>query len=80
MQKIKIVNVEGINYLVVDNEVFDWGVDNIEDINFKIKNDPLMKHNFIGSIVKNFTDCFSEFIGRKITLKEINHAIKKGEI
>jgi hypothetical protein len=81
-KKLEIINVEGRNYLVVDNEAFDWEVepDQIKAIKLKIKNDPLMKDSLIGSVFGHMESCFSEFIGRKITLKEINDSIECGYI
>ena len=81
-KKIDIVNILGKNYIIVDNEVFDWEIepDQLKMIELKIKNDPLMKDNFIGSLFSHLTSCFSEFIGKKVSLKEINDAIGKGEI
>ena len=82
MKKITIHNIDGINMIAVDNEVFDWG---IEEEDFKTadlisKNDPFMKENFLGNIQKHFVNCFSEFIGRKTNLAEINKALAEGEI
>jgi hypothetical protein len=80
LKTIQKIKVEGKDYLVVDNEVFDWEVEpeQLKIIQFKIKNDPLMKDNFIGSLFDHLTACFSEFIGKKVTLKEMNNAIEKG--
>lgn len=46
MQKnIKIVNIQNKNYIVVDNEAFDWEIEpgQLKCVEVKIKNDPLMK-------------------------------------
>ena len=83
MQKsVKLLNVDGKNYIIVDNEAFDWEVDpdQIKHIELKIKNDPLMKEVFVGSIFSHMESCFSEFIGKKVSLKDINDAIEKGYI
>ena len=83
MQRIiKIVNVDGKNYIVVDNEAFDWEVEpeQLKRIELKIKNDPLMKTSLIGSIFNHLASCFSEFLGKKVSLKEINDALDSGVI
>ena len=82
LKKVQIVKIEGKDYIVVDNEVFDWEIEpeQLKIIEFKIKNDPLMKDNFIGSLFDHLTACFSEFIGKKVTLKEMNDSIEKGHI
>jgi uncharacterized protein YneF (UPF0154 family) len=81
MQKsIKILNVDGKNYIVVDNEAFDWEIEpeQLRSIEVKIKNDPPIRESLIGNILSHMTSCFSEFIGRKVSLKEINDAIENG--
>ena len=71
-----------IKYLSVDGEIFDWGMDP-EEFN-RTKNLMLhhreLKESVILSLANHFTECFSEFIEREITLEELNQAIKKGEI
>jgi hypothetical protein len=81
-KEVKIINLEGVNYIVVDNEAFDWNIDpeNVKKVEFQIKNDPSMKDNYIGSIFHHFTKCFSEFLGKKVSLQDINEAIEKGYI
>lgn len=77
-----VEGIEGVRYIVVGNEAFDWGV---EEEHFKAasvisKNDPVMKENFLGEIQKHLVSCFSEFIGRPVTLVEINEALRVGSI
>ena len=81
-KEIKIITVQEKNYLVVGNEGFDWAIEpeELDRIRVQIKNDPYMKENFIGSVFKNLTDCFSQFIGKNVTLKEMNELIEKGFI
>lgn len=74
---IKILPIREVNYLVVDGEGFDWAA---EDFSARINQDPAIKNNCIGSIIQHFVKCFSEFIGKQVTLKEINIAIKQGFI
>lgn len=81
-KEIKIITVQEKNYIVVGNEGFDWAIEpeELDRMRVQIKNDPYMKENFIGSIFKNLTDCFSQFIGKNVTLKEMNEIIEKGFI
>lgn len=83
MQKaLKILTIEGKKYIVLENEAFDWEVEpeQLRFIEIKIKNDPTMKESLIGSLFNHFTSCFSEFAGKKMSLKEINDALEKGYI
>ena len=82
MKKVTIHDMGGMRIIALDSEAFDW---NIEEEDLKTcqiisKNDPEMKENFIGNIQKHFVACFSEFLGRPTSLKEINLAIKDGWI
>jgi hypothetical protein len=81
-KEVKKVNLEGVNYIVVDNEAFDWSIEPefVKMVQFQIKNDPEMKDSYIGSIFQHFTKCFSDFIGREVSLQEINQAIQEGYI
>ena len=88
MRKLKIIQIHSeelnkpVNALSVDGEIFDWGMDP-EEFN-RTKNLMLhhreLKESVILSLANHFTECFSEFIEREITLEELNQAIKKGEI
>jgi len=80
--RITIHEIEGQRILAVNNEAFDWGIDeeHLKAVQVISKNDPEVKKNYIGSIQKYFVDCFSEFVGKEMTLKEINEAIKRGHI
>jgi hypothetical protein len=82
MKTVSLVEIEDNKYIVVDNEAFDWELEpeQIKSLEFKIKNDPAMKDSFIGNIFNHLTTCFSEFLGKKVSLKEINDAIEKGFI
>lgn len=86
---LKIVDVQGVKYLGLDREGtkekldgFDWGLDpeEVEKLKFACANDPHMTESYIGNVKNHFVECFSEFIGRPISLKEINDAIESEEI
>jgi len=81
-KKVKIFNLENVNYIVVDNEAFDWSIEPeyVKKIEFQVRNEPMLKDKYIGNIFQHFTRCFSDFLGRKVSLQEINEAIEKGYI
>lgn len=69
------MQIEKKKYIVVENEAFDWEVQPEQ-----LKNDPMLKESFLGNIFSHLTSCFSEFLGKKVSLKEINDALEKGYI
>jgi hypothetical protein len=73
---------EGKNYLVVDNEAFDWDIDpdQLKNLEISIKADPEMRESYIANIFEHLVSCFSEFVGKKISLKEINDSLERGYI
>lgn len=81
-KSLKILTVEGKKYIVLENEAFDWEVEpeQVRVIEIKIKNDPAMKESLIGSLFNHFTSCFSEFVGKKMSLKDINDSLERGYI
>lgn len=70
------------NALFVDEELFDWGIDKKELQQAKkiIGDNPLLKKSIVADIRTHFVESFSEFIGKPITISEINTAIRTGEI
>jgi hypothetical protein len=81
---ITITHVPGLGCqaIVIDNEVFDWGMDG-ESLRAAIlmsKNDPEMKKTLMGDIQRSFVTAFSEFVGKPVTLSDINLALKEGYI
>lgn len=86
---IKLVRIEELNnpetgnltkYLVVDNEVFDWGLDDhaARKAILACQGQPETIPIFLGDLQQNFLACFSEFIGKEFSLLEVNEAIEKG--
>lgn len=88
MKTLKIVDIynydfkKEIKYLVVDNEVFDWGLDpdSLSNAVNMINHSPDNKQAVLNSIINHFIASFSEFLGRDITLQEINESIETGII
>jgi len=68
--------------IFVENELFDWGLDPVSLRRAKIlaRREPLMKRSVMGDIQKHFVECFSEFVGRSVTLEEVNRALETGEL
>jgi hypothetical protein len=82
MKTITMHEINGMRIIAVDNEAFDWGLeeDAFKAAQLAIKNNPKIKEIYIKNIQKYFLDCFSEFMGRTVTIKEINEGIKCGLI
>lgn len=82
---IKLYNEEfkkDINYLMLENEVFDWGPDpeELQNAIKMINHNNDLKETILNSIVGHFVNSFSEFVGKKMTLNEINTSIENGNI
>lgn len=70
------------NALYVDGELFDWDTDKeaLQKAKQFSAHYTFLAESIAGDIQKHFLDSFSQFIGRDITLKELNQAIQKGEL
>jgi hypothetical protein len=87
-RKLKILNIRNgelkkdIRMLVLENEVFDWGLDqeSIKRAKKMIDQKPDMKESIIMSILNHFLECFSDFCGKNITLDEFLSALEKERI
>jgi len=64
-----------LNAIYVNGELFDWGVPKEAVEELEMSYDPVWKMRCYQSIRNHFINSFSEFLGRKITFKEINEAI-----
>ena len=82
IKRITIHEIDGMKILAVDNEGFDWGIDEegLKKAALKIKKDPHMREMYVGNIQKHFIKSMSEFLGKEVTLKEVNDAIESGSI
>jgi hypothetical protein len=71
-----------INAIYVDDQVFDWGIDeqSLYDARNFIQNNQNMEKAIYGDIENHFIECFSEFLGRQITLQELVAALETGII
>jgi len=87
-RELKILNVrcselkKDVRMLVLENEVFDWGLDqeSISRAKKMIDQKPDMKESIIMSILNHFLDCFSDFCGKNTTLEEFLNSVDKGQI
>lgn len=74
---------KNIDVLVIDGEVFDWGMD-LESFNQAkavMTQHQELRESVALSLLGHFCECFGDFIGNPaITLDEINEAIEKGYI
>lgn len=71
--------------LVVDGELFDWSMGLGKEtsalyMQLKMNKDPNFRKILKGETIKQFMSNLSEFLGRKVTIQEINEAIEKGEM
>lgn len=88
MKKLSIINLyneefkKDISYLMLDNEVFDWGPDpeELQNAIKMINHNKDLKETILNSIIGHFVNSFSEFVGKKMTLDEINTSIENGNI
>lgn len=81
-KKLTILEIQNKKYIILDNEGFDWEIEpgQLKKVEISIKNDPAMKENFIGNMLNHFVTCFSDFLGKNVSLKDINDALEKGYI
>jgi len=76
------MNEDGLHIqkgIFVDGTLFDWGVDE-DDYNRAVAMGPQYRQQIEASIAKHFVESFSEFLGRKITIEEVNEARRTGWI
>ena len=80
--KIEIKPYNNYNAIYINDELFDWEIE-LESL-LKAKrvagNNALMKKAIIGNIQKHFLESLEQFVGRKVSLKELVEAVKKGEL
>jgi hypothetical protein len=68
----------GENKIFVNDQLFDWGIDeNALDQIKNIKDEEEIKNINI-SIRNYFLDSLGEFLGKKISIKELYNALKVG--
>ncbi len=65
--------------IFIDGEMLDWSVDSSSFLEAKMMGPQFMRA-VQEDIVKHFTKSVGEFLGRKITIEEIQEAIKTGWI
>jgi hypothetical protein len=88
MKTIKIIKIyseefkKDVNALEVDGELFDWGIeiDSLENAKDAMQNYKEVGAAVVLNIATHFCNCFSDFVGEKMTLEEINKSIQQGFI
>lgn len=65
--------------IYIGGEKFDWSVD-VTSFHEAVKMGPMYKRAVQADIVKHFVDSVSDVLGRKVTMKEVNEATKRGWI
>jgi len=71
---------EQFRALVVDEDLFDWGITKSDLDNAKklCGNDPFFKKSIQGDICRFFLNSLSEALGVEVTLSQVNEALKQG--
>lgn len=65
--------------IYIGGEKFDWSVD-ITSFHEAVRMGPMYKKAVQQSIVSHFVNSVSDVLGRKVTMKEVNEATKRGWI
>jgi hypothetical protein len=73
---------DGYKAIYIDGVLFDWGLEpeDIERAKKFSRHSQTLKETLQRDIRKHFTDSFAEFLGKAISLKEINDSIERGWI
>lgn len=73
---------EKYNALFIDGQMFDWYIDRESLVEAKkfAQDDPVIKRSIYADIQTHFLQSFCDFIGKKITLNELNEALTTGRI
>ena len=70
----------GIKHAIfIDGEMLDWAID-MHDYLDAMKMGPMYLNAIKADIVKHFIESVADFLGRKVTIEELNHARKVGWI
>lgn len=63
----------------IDDQKLDWSVD-ITSFHEAVRMGPLYQKAVKADIVRHFVDSVSDLVGRKVTMKDVNEATKRGWI
>ena len=83
MAKLEIKeHADGYKAIYVDDVLFDWGLgpEDVERAKKFAKHSEMLKKTIQGDIQKHFLDSFAEFLGKAVSLRELNEAIESGTI
>ena len=78
----EIKEYEGQKVIFIDGLMFDFIMEeeSLKEAKRFCGDDPLLKKAVHGDIKKAFLEGMSEFLGREITLKQVNDAVVNGSI
>lgn len=73
---------EKYNALFIDGQIFDWYIDSesLAEARKFAQNDPVIKRSIYADIQSHFMQSFCDFIGKKVTLSELNESLITGRI
>lgn len=80
MKTLEIKETPGGRAIFVDGELFDWGLEE-EDLKRAkefSETSLALRKSIHGDIQRHFLDSFAEFIGKAVSLRELNEAIESG--
>ncbi len=83
MAKLEIKeHPNGYKVIYVDDVFFDWGLspEDVERARKFAKNSNVLKQTIQNDIQRHFLDSFAEFLGKTVSLQELNEAIENGAI
>ena len=68
--------------IFVDGKLFDWYIDKDELNKAKrfSRGNEARNRVVVGDVIQFFMECFREFLGKEISLQEVNKAIRTGEL
>jgi hypothetical protein len=80
MKTVEIRRFDGEDRIFIDNQLFDWGIDEeaLSQIN-QISNPEEIK-KIHENIKRYFLGCFESYLGRPTSIKEVLEAIQSGQI
>lgn len=79
--KFEIKEEQGNKAIFIDNELFDWGIEEnaLEQANQYASNDEILKAIHT-DIREYFLDCIEQYLNFRPTIKQINKSLKVGYI
>lgn len=78
----EIKDYQGEKVIQIDQDIFDWRLDDdaLDQANEFASSNPNALNSIHQDIKNYFLECLEEFTGFKMTMKEVNQALKFGYI